>query len=354
MKVVFCWSDISGYMAACWRALSLTPGVTVKVIAYAPKLDANTPFDAQKTMAGIDYRLLTPQERIDANLIQQLVRAEQADAIVVSGWFNPAYIALSRDAHLARSRFIVGIDTPFRGDLRQRLAPFALRKYLSRADALVVAGERAWQYAIRLGVAKDNIYRGIYAVDFAAFSRSADMRAIAAWPRRFLFTGRYENAKALDVLVEAYKRYRNSITDSWPLTCCGRGELASLLKGVDGIEDRGFVQPADQQQLLAEHGAFLLPSRYDPWPLVLVEACAAGLPIVCSEACGSAVELVRPMFNGFRVPTENAARFADAMTWLHRHYNELPAMGARSRSFAAAHDAKVWARYWSEVILPGH
>jgi len=123
------------------------------------------------------------------------------------------------------------------------------------------------------------------------------------------------------------------------------------LDTVDGIEDRGFVQPADQQQLLAEHGAFLLPSRYDPWPLVLVEACAAGLPIVCSEACGSAVELVRPMFNGFRVPTENAARFADAMTWLHRHYDELPAMGARSRSFAAAHDAKVWARYWSEVIL---
>ena len=59
--------------------------------------------------------------------------------------------------------------------------------------------------------------------------------------------------------------------------------------------DRGFVQPADQAAIWAEHGAFALASRYDPWPLVIVEACAAGLPVIHSEACGSAVELVRPV-----------------------------------------------------------
>ena len=37
-----------------------------------------------------------------------------------------------------------------------------------------------------------------------------------------------------------------------------------------------------------EAGAFLLASRFDPWPLVIVEACAAGLPVVTSTKCGAA------------------------------------------------------------------
>ena len=34
MKVLFCWTDISGYMAACWRALASREGVDLHVLAY--------------------------------------------------------------------------------------------------------------------------------------------------------------------------------------------------------------------------------------------------------------------------------------------------------------------------------
>ena len=71
----------------------------------------------------------------------------------------------------------------------------------------------------------------------------------------------------------------------------------------------------------------VLPSRYDPWPLVIVESAAAGLPIVHTECCGSAVECVRNYYSGRGVATENPRELATALRWCHEHHDELPEMG---------------------------
>jgi hypothetical protein len=50
MKVVVCWSHVSGYMAACWRALAATPDCEVFVVAFGPEGDA--PFDPAVMRGG--------------------------------------------------------------------------------------------------------------------------------------------------------------------------------------------------------------------------------------------------------------------------------------------------------------
>ena len=352
-NIVICWSDISGYMSTCWRALSNTPEFNVHVIAFRPLQGTNAAFDPSAIMHGISHDLLDDQQRTDSIFVSNLVEKRSPDVIVICGWFHRPYVNLTKNPAFSRIKYYVGIDTPWRGDWRQHLARYLLRPYLKRVSGLIVAGERAWQYANRLGVAKDRIFRGMYGIDFKQFQNSYTARLTQnkEWPRRFLFMGRYENAKAIDVLVQAYQLYRKKVSQPWELTCCGRGSDAAMMKNVDGLTDRGFIQPIDQPTLLAEHGAFLLASRYDPWPLVLVEACAAGLPIVCSESCGSAVEVVRSGYNGFRVPTESHGAFADAMVEIHRNHEHLPEWGRRSQQFAAAHDAEIWAKYWHDWIL---
>ena len=86
--------------------------------------------------------------------------------------------------------------------------------------------------------------------------------------------------------------------------------MNDVISAEPGVTNMGFVQPSKQPEIFASHGVFILPSRYDPWPLVIVEACASGLPVVHTEACGSAVELVRPYFNGVSVTTDDAASLA--------------------------------------------
>ncbi|MEM8856558.1 MAG: glycosyltransferase, partial [Pseudomonadota bacterium] len=129
---------------------------------------------------------------------------------------------------------------------------------------------------------------------------------------------------------------------------------AHRCRGVDGITDKGFLQPREVHDALAEAGCFVMASRFDPWPLALVEACAAGLPVVATAACGSAVENVRDHVNGFIVATDDAQAFAEGLLAVDQAYDRLAAFGAASRGFAAAYSAEVWTRRWTDIAQKAH
>lgn len=349
MKALFLWSDISGYMASCWRALARLPDVTVQVMAYGSS--RATDFH-REVMAGIDWLPLDDDRRVDTAFLTERVRASEADAVILSGWHNRAYRRLPTRAASPGRRFIMTMDTPWWGTPKQQLAPFLLAPYCRRIDTVVVTGERSWQYARRLGFAERQIVRGLYGVDHASLSTLLDDRLRGDWPRTFLFAGRYAPEKGIGPLVDAYREYRSTTTDPWNLVCCGKGPLAARLVGVEGVSDRGFVQPHDLHDVMRSSGAFVLPSMFDPWPLALVEACAAGLPVVASDACGSAVELIRDGFSGYTFATGDSARLMRALKRVHAS-TSLPQIGRRARDFAAAYSAEEWARRWRELLLEG-
>src|SRR5208282_6423716 len=126
---------------------------------------------------------------------------------------------------LAGAKFIMGMDTPWRNTWRQRMARLKIGRFLKGIDGVVVAGERAWQFARRLGVGEERIFRGMYGVDAQALQNLHAQRLQdgATWPKRFLYMGQYERRKGLDVLTAAYQVYRSRCPDPWPLTCCGSG-----------------------------------------------------------------------------------------------------------------------------------
>ena len=348
-RVVFCWSNISGYMAACWRALAREPYIDLNVFAYAES-DA-TKFSPD-LMAGVAWTPLAARERGRPDEVARMVAALQPDVVVIAGWLDAAYRRLPFNNGLRDARFVMGMDTPWRGDIRQRLARWALHRYLSRIDKVVVPGERAWQYARRLGIAPARIARGLYGIDYAGLSTTFHERRATGWPRRFLFAGRFAEEKGIVTLLEAYSHYRERVADPWELVCCGMGPLKPLVAGATGAVDRGFVQPADIRRAMRAAGAFIMPSRYDPWPLAIVEACAAGLPVVASDACGSAVECVRDAVNGYTFATGDALALAERLIEVHAGYDHLPQMGEQSLWLARPYSAENWVRNWSRIIRP--
>src|SRR5688500_7287116 len=262
MRVFFCWTHISGYMAACWRALAQRPGVEVDVLAFrSGDKEANFRDDV---VAGLKVRLLDERERADASLIRSIVIDARPDVLVLPGWAYDAYRALAFDPALANAKRVMTMDTPFRGSMRQRLGRFKMASFFARLDRVMVPGERAWQLARVLGFDETKIRRGMYGVDHAALAPLHERRASqpGGWPKRFLFTGRYAEEKGVDVLLAAYAQYRKQVADPWPLTCCGMGDLRSQLAGREGVEDLGFVQPADMHDVMTRSGVFVLASRY--------------------------------------------------------------------------------------------
>lgn len=88
-----------------------------------------------------------------------------------------------------------------------------------------------------------------------------------------------------------------------------------------------FVGPSDEPaELVAAMDVFALTSREDPFPLVMLEAAAAGLPIVCFDGGGGAPEFVLPDA-GVTAGYLDVAAMADAVVHLLENEEERRRMG---------------------------
>ena len=320
----------------------------MRFVLFPTVATANAPF-ANDLIAGLPVEALEEKYLADTAHAAGLVAAHNPDIVVIPGWAYRAFNVMPFDARLAGATFVMAMDTPRKDNWRQKLARLKIGRLLKRMDRVIVPGERSWQYARQLGFPESKIRRGMYGVDFAQFEPLHQCRLSqpGGWPRQFLFTGRYVEVKGIDVLLAAHALYRRKHSDAWPLTCCGSGPMADQIRSAgDAVKDLGFVQPRDQPGVWSGSGVFVLASRYDPWPLVIVEACAAGFPVLCTEACGSSVELVRSHYNGLAVAPEDPKALARGMSLFHEQYDQLPEMGRRSQQLAAAYSAVAWADRW--------
>jgi glycosyltransferase involved in cell wall biosynthesis len=122
------------------------------------------------------------------------------------------------------------------------------------------------------------------------------------------------------------------------------------LQGVEGLTDIGFKQPREMAEVLASHGTFVIASKFEPWGVVVAEAAASGMPVICTNACGASDDVVRSYYNGLIVGAGDAAGLTRAMRWIHEHEQELPAFGERGRSLAEPFAAEHWASRWHNYL----
>lgn len=350
LKVVFCWAEASGYMSACWRALDARPGVDVHIL-HPEQLFREQTNQFKHELDGLSNEMFDSSSPDILPWLVDAVSRQRPDVIVLCGWIFWPYTRLLRSPALHGIRAIMGMDSPWRGTWTQRLARLRLGSTLERCQLVVTSGERSAAYARKLGVPEPRIRTGYYGFDYERFSRVAASRSAEAWPRRFLFVGRYVAQKDLGTLAAAYAKYRTMVDAPWELTCCGHGPDAALISGQPGITDIGFKPPSDLPDVFRSHGAFVMASQFEPWGVVIAEAAASGLPLLCTTVCGAALDLVRPYYSGVTVAPRDVEGLAAAMRWMQAHAGDLPEMGARARAAAEAYSAQAWAARWHNYLL---
>ncbi|WP_420455195.1 glycosyltransferase [Rubrivirga sp.] len=215
------------------------------------------------------------------------------------------------------------------------------RALVGAFDAALVAGTPQRAYAVDLGLPPSHVFEPVDVVDNARFARlAADARRHrpADDARRFLVVARLTEVKAVDVLLDAYARYRQRADAPWALTVVGDGPERSRLEALaeDGVTFAGFAHGDALGHAYGRADAFVLPSRKDTWGLVVNEAMAAGLPVVVSDGAGCAADLVDDGANGIRVPAGDPAALADALARVAALSDaERSAWGDRSREIVA-------------------
>jgi UDP-glucose:(heptosyl)LPS alpha-1,3-glucosyltransferase len=147
----------------------------------------------------------------------------------------------------------------------------------------------------------------------------------------FMFVGSGFERKGLAVLLQAMARLSNK--PAW-LIVLGQDKsmaryrtLAEQLGIASRVYWAGAVDEPSSWYGLGD--ALVLPTLYDPFPNVVLEAMASGLPVVTSSSCGGA-ELVREEVNGFVLRHDDLSGLAKVMTVLLDR-DRACKMGAASR-----------------------
>ena len=342
MRVAILWTSLSGYLNACMKELAGRDGVELLVSHRAPSTAA--PFD-DRQFAWISNQLLWQTSR-DLVPLRQRLQAFAPDILVFAGWTVPQYRRAARE-YADKCWRVMTMDNCWLGTPKQILGVLSSRVFLRPiADAVWLPGERQAVFARKLGFSQRQILRGLYTCDQPAMeagyqARVAEGRPV---PRKFLFVGRLVPEKGVDTLVKAYRAYRATTANPWPLICCGAGPLRSRLEGNEGIEVEGFVQPERLPAVLASAGCLVLPSEFEPWGVAVHEAASAGLLIVATEAVGAVVHLVQPNYNGFIFNRNDVEGLAGLMSRISAMSDaRLDAMSRSSHSLSQQFSPGRWA-----------
>lgn len=180
-------------------------------------------------------------------------------------------------------------------------------------------------------------YRGVAPGTRERLRDSLGLREEFVW----LAVGRFEVAKDYPTLLRAFARVGEERGDG-VLLLVGRGSLQTeteRLAGTLGLNGRvRFVGTReDVPEFMAVADGYVMSSAWEGMPMVLLEAAAAGLPIVTTRVGGNA-EVVQDGVSGFVVPPGDANALAAAMLRLMAvPAAERRAMGARGHDHVREH-----------------
>jgi glycosyltransferase involved in cell wall biosynthesis len=329
------WKQLSSHASACLRAL--TTEATVKVMYRAPSPDA--PYDDASLTKGLDATGWTAS--ISRSEVRGALEAFEPDVILVCSWDVGAY---RREAIRWRGRAlrVLCMDNSWLGTPKQWAGRLGSPIIIKRAyDVAWLPGERQVAFAHRLGFGSREVMTGLYSCADEFFEQ-----APSTAHQGFLYVGRLAPEKGIDVLADAYAQYRASCDLPWDLAAAGAGPLTGLLRGQPGVEVLNFVQPQDLPALYRSRGCLVLPSLFEPWAVVVHEAAASGLPIVCTDVVGASTRLVVDGYNGRVVGARDSAALAMAMRWIAtRSEEQRRAMSSASRSLAGQFTPRRWAEH---------
>lgn len=143
---------------------------------------------------------------------------------------------------------------------------------------------------------------------------------------KVLAVGRFTNQKGLDYLIDAWAIVHQDFPN-WQLNIYGNGELEENLKNQIkhlGLENSITLCPPTKEinHIFSQHSIFALSSRFEGFPLALIEALSSGLPTVAFECKNGPKQMMgNSKLEKFLVPTFDVNLFAEKLKILIQDKN---------------------------------
>jgi glycosyltransferase involved in cell wall biosynthesis len=172
--------------------------------------------------------------------------------------------------------------------------------------------------------------------------------------RTLLAVGRLVPLKGFDLLIEAFAQLAGLYPD-WDLRILGEGDFrdallqkAAALHISHRVSMPGFV--SDVRANMRQSDLFALSSRYEGFPMALLEAMAEGLACVSFDCETGPRELIRHGENGWLVPANDVSALAEALGTLMQDADLRQHLGVRAREVTKIYSLPAVLDKWNALI----
>ncbi len=208
------------------------------------------------------------------------------------------------------------------------------------SDNVICVSELERRHALGLGIRPDKLLLvppGLSPRDPSLHIEAGERLAPTADAITIGFVGRLDGQKAPELVVEAAsriierrRRIHVVVIGDGPL----RSDLVALARRLRIADAFSWLGEAPARDWLPAFDILAMPSRYEGFSYLLLEALDAGLPVVCTPV-GGVSEAIEDGVNGFVVPHEDVEALANRLTELVDDPGLRAAMGLRARQRSA-------------------
>lgn len=233
-----------------------------------------------------------------------------------------------------RVPYIMNLDGAF---IRKNFLKNLIKRYLvTHASGYFASGSHAAEYFKYFGADESKIYYHpftslhedeILKKPLSKNEKDTYKGKLELGSKKVVLTiGQFIHRKGFDVLLEAWTQ---ELDENYTLVIVGGGEEENQYKeyiskhNLKNVHLVGFKQKNEIFEYYKAADLFVLPTREDIWGLVINEAMAFGLPVVSTDMCLGAVELIENGVNGYIVPVNDSKELAEAMKKLLKANGEV-------------------------------
>jgi glycosyltransferase involved in cell wall biosynthesis len=294
---------------------------------------------------------------VDAELLARLAQnKDHIHLLVLHGMFNPANLAMGRAARRGGIPYVVCPHDPYHPELlrkrRWRKSSYGIlfeRPFLNAASAIQVLAQEHRALLSTYGVSRPVIVipNGFDPEEVPDSNGHGDRASThgEAYPR-FLYLGRLDlYHKGLDLLLMglALGLRQGKLPSTLRLDLVGADwgdtntlhALARNLKLTDNVRFVGKIANRSPWAIIASYDVLVLPSRFDGFGLVALEAMVAGRPVVVSEQAGIST-YVKQAQCGYVIQADSES-ICSGLTRALETQDEWHKIGAKGKQFAYEH-----------------
>ncbi|MGI0079153.1 MAG: glycosyltransferase family 4 protein [Nitrososphaerales archaeon] len=295
------------------------------------------------------YRLLPVKQGLGLISPGMLACLKGVDVVHAHGYAHfPTY--------LARLCWAIGIPCVVtthsdagRLSVRKRMFDIAVPWFTIRgADKVIAVSDHERRVLVRRGVDESKIAVIPNGVDIAEFPSRENPKSDEGI-KTILYAGRIDvDQKGLDVLIRAFailfhrlpmKLLLRLVGPDWSGSTDRLRKLARTLKVDNSVEFLGYQARERFVALMQSSDVFVLPSRFEPFGIVLLEALAACVPIVASRV-GAVPEILEHGKFGQLFEREDTRSLAGAMEYALTHPADVAQMAEKGRESLARYSWK--------------